>query len=270
MFSRGEFDNLPAVDMHIHTVYSGHAAAGMTLENIVRRASLIRLKQIAVTEHVWNSQHLRNLDVLQGEFERLEFPITVRLGVEVDVDPHYSDGRLIEQIPPSFRPLIVATHAYPESTVMWFDDGQTSKPTRRRLLKKWFRWVTAAVRQERVDVLAHPGVMLSREGPEVRFEAEVLDRFTDLFGVMRAQGVAFELNENIKRKLMSQEQHDTYHNLPALAAELGVKLSVGSDSHELEQIGQFDWVSDIARRAGVQPDDFRVYDGPGLVKGPSH
>lgn len=269
MFRRAEFDNLPAVDMHIHTVYCGHAAPDMTLGNIVRRAEQVGLKQIAITEHVWNNQCLAELEILRKEFEGLESAITVRLGAEVDVDSRYGDGRLIEQIASCFRPLIIATHAYPESTIIWYADEHSSQRTRRRLLKKWFRWVTAAVQQEQVDVLAHPGVMVSREGPGVRFEAEILDRFTDLFGVMRAHGVAFELNEHVKRKLLSPQQHETYHNLPALAAELGVKFSVASDSHELGQIGQFEWVSRVAKRAGLQASDFRVYNGPGLVKGPS-
>jgi histidinol phosphatase-like PHP family hydrolase len=151
---------------------------------------------------------------------------------------------------------------------MWYDDRQVSRRTKRALIKKWFRWVTAAVRRENVDVLAHPGVLLSREGPDLRFEAEILERFTDLFGVMRAQGVAFEINEQVKLKLLSQDQLDTYHNLPALAGELGVKFSVGSDSHGLSQIGQLEWANGIARRAGLQVDDFSLHDGLGLVKGP--
>ncbi len=268
MFSGIGFDNLPAVDMHIHTVHCGHCASGMTLQNIIRRAEQVGLEQIAITDHVWNDQQLAMLDVMEQEFEALEPQITVRLGAEADVDPGHSDGRLIEQIRPCFRPLIIATHAYPQTTLMWYDDGQVSRRTKRFLLKKWFRWVTAAVRQENVDVLAHPGVLLSRQGPELRFEAEILDRFTDLFGVMRAHSVAFEINEQVKGKLLSQEQQDTYHNLPALAAELGVKFSVGSDSHELAQIGQLEWASTIARRAGLQRTDFRLYNGPGLVKTP--
>ena len=269
VFSRAEFENLPAVDMHIHTVYSGHAAQDMTLANIVSRAEHAGLKQIAITEHVWNAQQLASLELLQEEFDRIEPSIKVYLGLEVDVDPRYADGRLIEQIPSEFRPLLIATHAYPDSSLMWYDDVRTSKRTKRRLLKKWFPWVTAAVQRDCIDVLAHPGVMLSREGPEVRFEAELLDRFTDLFGVMRAHGVAFELNEQVNRKLSSPEHQATYHNLPALAAELGVKLSVGSDSHELGQVGQFDWISQITRRAGLRPEHFFIYDGPGLVKGPN-
>ena len=270
MFSRPEFENLPAVDMHIHTVHCGHCTAEMTLPNIVHRAQQVGLKQIAVTDHVWNEQQLAMLDVLEQELQSLAPPkITVRLGAEVDVDPRHSDGRLIEQVGPCFRPLIIATHAYPQSTLMWYDDARVSRRTKRSLLKKWFRWVTAAVRRENVDVLAHPGILLSREGPELRFEAEILDRFTDLFGVMRAHDVAFEINEQVKSKLLSQQQLDTYHNLPALAVELGVKFSVGSDSHDLAQIGQLHWVSGIARRAGLHPADFRLYSGPGLVREPT-
>ncbi len=268
MFSGIEFDNLPGVDMHIHTVHCGHCTDDMTLENIVHRAQQLGLKQIAVTDHVWNEQQLAMLDLLEQEFEALEPQITVRLGAEVDVDPRYSDGRLIEQLRPCFRPLIIATHAYPQSTLMWFDDAHVSRRTKRQLLKKWFRWVTAAVSRDNVDVLAHPGILLSREGPDLRFEAEILDRFTDLFGVMRAHGVAFEINEQVKGKLLSQDQRDTYHNLPALAAELGVKFSIGSDSHELAQIGQLSWASHVAHSAGLQPEDFRLYSGSGLIKTP--
>ena len=89
MFRRAEFDNLPAADMHIHTVYCGHAAPDMTLGNIVRQAEQVGLKQIAITEHVWNNQCLAELEILQKEFEGLESAITVRLGAEVDVDPRY-------------------------------------------------------------------------------------------------------------------------------------------------------------------------------------
>ena len=269
MLSEIGFDNLPSIDMHIHTVHCGHCAAEMTIENIVRRAQAVGLKQIAITDHVWNDQQLAMLDVLEQQFERIEPEIVVRLGAEVDVDPRHSDGRLIEQVRSCFHPLIIATHAYPQSTVMWFDDGHVSRRTKRSLLKKWFRWVTAAVRRDNVDVLAHPGILLSREGPELRFEAEILDRFTDLFGVMRAHDVAFEINEQVKHKLLSQDQRDTYHNLPALAGELGVRFSLGSDSHELGQIGRLPWASQIVRSAGLNPGGFHIYSGPGLVRKPS-
>ena len=269
MFRGSGSDNLPAVDMHIHTVHCGHCTKDMTLENIVHRAQNLGLEQIAVTDHVWNEQQLAMLDVLEQEFEELDPQITVRLGAEVDVDPRHIDGRLIEKIDPRFRPLIIATHAYPQTTIMWFDDAQVSRRTKRQLLKKWFRWVTAAVKRDNVDVLAHPGILLSREGPDLRFEAELLDRFTDLFGVMRAHSVAFEINEQVKVKLLSEDQRDTYHNLPALAAELGVKFSLGSDSHELAQIGHLPWARRVANNAGLEPADFRVYAGSGLIKKPA-
>ena len=268
MFSRLSSDTLPAVDMHLHTVHCGHAADDMTLDNIVRRAEHLGLRQIAITEHVWNEQQLNILDVLKEQFEKIEPKITVRLGAEVDVDPRYPDGRLIQQVPEQFRPLIIATHCYPDSILLWYEDHHLSRRTKRRMLKKWFQWTTAAVKQPNVDVLAHPGIMLSREGPEVRFEAEILDRFCDLFGVMRSHSVCFEINEHVKRKLLSEDQQETYHNLPAIAAELGVKFSIGSDSHALDQVGRFDFCRQITRRAGLRPADFRVYDGPGLVKRP--
>ncbi len=260
---------MPAVDMHIHTVHCGHAAADMTVENIVRRAEQVGLQQIAIAEHVWIYNHLSKLDPLVREFDRIEPSIKVYLGVEVDVDPCYTDGRLSEPIPSKFRPLVVSTHAFPDSLLMWYEDIRVSKRTRRRLLNNWFAWVTAAVRRNDADVLAHPGVLISREGPEVRFEGEILDRFAEFFAVMRDHGVAFELNEHVKRKFLSPEQRDSYYNLPALAVELGVKLSIGSDSHKLEQVGDFDWISNIAQQAGVKPSDFSIYDGPGLVKTPN-
>jgi|ETNmetMinimDraft_26_1059896.scaffolds.fasta_scaffold177747_1 histidinol phosphatase-like PHP family hydrolase len=136
MFSRNGFENIPAMDMHIHTVYSGHAAEDMTLANIVKQAEGAGLKQIAITEHVRNNQHLVSLDLLKEAFEKLEPAIKVYLGLEVDVDPRHSDGRLIEEIPEEFRPLIISTHAYPESSLMWYDDGRVSKRSKRRLLKK--------------------------------------------------------------------------------------------------------------------------------------
>lgn len=268
MFGGSKFSNLPAVDMHLHTVHCGHASDDMTLERIVRRAEQLGLKQIAVTEHVWSEQQLAVLEVLQEQFERIEPRILVRLGAEVDADPRYSDGRLVQQIPEHFRPLIVATHTYPDSTLLWYEDHHISRRTKRRLLKKWFEWAGAAVKHPNVDVLAHPGILLSREGPDVKFEAEILDRFCDLFGVMRSQNVCFEINEQVRRKLLSEHQQQTYHNLPVLAAELGVKFSVGSDSHSLDQIGQFDFCSRVSRQAGLQARDFYIYNGPGLVKGP--
>lgn len=269
MFCRAEYDGLPAVDMHIHTVYSGHAAADMTLNNIVARAEQVGLKQIAVTEHVWDIQHSVRLENLQKELEQIEPTITVRLGVEIDPDPKHDDGRLIGQVKECFRPRILGMHSLPESTVMWNDpDVRLSSRGKKRLVKQWFRKITSAVQQEYVDVLAHPGVIIGHPGPVVRYEAEILDNFADLFGVMRSHGVAFEINEHVKRKLCCESQRETYHNLPALAAELGVKISVASDAHELWQIGQYDWVSRVVQRAGLRANDFRVYNGPGVVKGP--
>ena len=94
-------------------------------------------------------------------------------------------------------------------------------------------------------------------------------QLAEVLEAMRSNGVTFEINEHVKRKLLSPGQHETYHNLAALAVELGVKLSVGSDSHKLEQVGDFEWVSNIARQASVEPKDFEIYDGPGLTRRPA-
>lgn len=45
--------DLPFVDHHIHTVYSGHSAADMTVRALIDRAEQLGLESIAITEHAF-------------------------------------------------------------------------------------------------------------------------------------------------------------------------------------------------------------------------
>jgi putative hydrolase len=99
-----------------------------------------------------------------------------------------------------------------------------------------------------VDILAHPTLLPGelRERPLEELWTE--DREERAAEALYAAGIAFELSNRYR-------VHERFaHRMVAR----GVRISLGSDGHSLEQLGDVAWPLALARRLGVRDED--LYD----------
>ncbi|MFH0910137.1 MAG: PHP domain-containing protein [Planctomycetota bacterium] len=259
-------------DYHIHTVYSGHSAEDMRVSRIIQKAGSLGLKRIVILEHVPGVQSSLQGEILAGEHDpgatvRVHLdaileeraiqagrsPVEVLVGAEVDADPKRMDGSLLLGDLSGLDLVIGSTHYLPDGRGLWYDRTDWLPVEQESIYREWFLWAGRVVENPRVEILAHPGVVLARHGGVAAFEGAVLDDFAGLFAVCRRCRTAIELNELMRGKLKAR-QVETYENVLALARDMGLCFSIGSDAHRIESIGRYEWVRAMAGRLGLTED----------------
>jgi len=102
--------------------------------------------------------------------------------------------------------------------------------------------MVAAARHPRTTVVGHPtGRLLRGRDPNDFDMAALLDACAE-------SGCAIELNGNPQRLDLSAEHL-------GMAKERGVLVSVAADAHAVHELDFLDYAVDVARRAGLGPDD---------------
>jgi HisJ family histidinol phosphate phosphatase len=230
----------PPIDYHIHTVYSGHADPNLSVRSIIERAEQSGLKSIAITEHAFYSLMGRaNLEQINREVEAVDTQIEAFVGMEIDPD-YAHEGRLIFEDfdKGELFPVLVGVHAYPGTGKGWAESLDLTLSGKRKLYNDWFRLMEKIIENPLVDVLAHPGRLISRNGIVEEFNEHILRDFDDLFTGAKEKGIAIELNEGFLSGCPTERLKKSYLDVIRLGMDKGLKLSLGSDAHRLDKIGE--------------------------------
>lgn len=222
-------------DLHIHTEYCGHAK-GLTVEAICRQAEALGLKAIAVTDHIYGPENADVIAQIRDDIERARPKIKVYVGAEIDVDPDFTDGRLVAEPPAGLDYIIAGFHYVPTvGHYPWsIDDRRLDEET---FLDVWESSLLGVVSRPGITTLAHPGRMLAAcMDLDVHFEhgLSVLARAAQ---ISADKGVAWELNELTGHRLPGRWQGQWYR-IYQVALDAGVKLIFGSDAHTTDWIGK--------------------------------
>ncbi|MBN1555608.1 MAG: metallophosphoesterase [Phycisphaerae bacterium] len=236
-------------DGHVHTQLA-YCNDNMTVKSAIELAEDFGLAGFAFTEHsgqlyfspeeFWGktcyqtglngatSQNNRILDYLamKQQYER----DSVRFGLEADFD---YQGNIL--IPPEDRAqfdyILGAVHSLPSLT--------KDAPPMRETLDTFLVLVEKMLSQE-IDVLAHPFRIFRRGGwdtPEELFAATAQ--------LLRKYGVASEINFHTNEPPVEFVRQ---------CLKYDVKLSFGSDSHDLSELGDFSYHLNLLKQAGFDGD----------------
>ena len=96
-----------------------------------------------------------------------------------------------------------------------------------------------------VDILAHPTLlpMALRKRPLEELWTE--PREARAVAALADAGIAFEISNRYR----------PHERFVRRAVESGVRISLGSDGHTAEQVGQISWPHELAARVGVRDED---------------
>jgi histidinol phosphatase-like PHP family hydrolase len=242
------------VDVHCHTEYA-YCATTVAAEANVRVARALGLRRQCLTEHAfqlyfedrglaWSGRWQTEPDVVRqawaagrGKMEayrrfagsmRSDF---VRLGLEVDL---LADGALLlaDEDRDGWDLLVGCVHYLPG-----FEKGVTTPAETERL----FFDHTARLLEQPIQVLAHPFRFFRRLGA-----GQPRGLYVPLAGLLAEHGVAAEVNFHTNRP---------DPRFVAACVERGVKIALGSDSHDLAEVGEFHPHLEVLRRAGVRNED---------------
>lgn len=243
-------------DLHIHTVYCGHAP-GMTVEAICARADALNLRLIAITDHIFEPDDRPVIDKIRAEVNACKPQCRVLVGAEVDVDWNHTDGRLVTDDLDGLDYVIAGFHYIPTmGHYPW--SPKERRMDIERFLDLWQSSLLGVVSNPRITTLAHPGRMLAA--------AAELDDYFD-YGLtvfeMAAQraaqnNIAWELNELTGHRLPARWQ-DQWYRLYNIALNAGVKIVFGSDAHTPDDIAMQSFaqrvLDKLPQNALSQPED---------------
>lgn len=229
---RGEFDGpLPELmsmddirgDLQMHSTWSDGAH---TIDELAEAALARGLEYILITDHSQSlgvagglsaeelSRQRAEIDALNG---RLGGKLRVLAGVEVEIK---ADGSL----------------DYPDEVLAELDLVLASLHTGLRTgRERTTQRLLSAIQNPHVDVIAHPTGRLigQREGADLDMDL--------IFRTAAETGTALEVNADYRRL----DLNDIHVRR---AIELGVKLTIGSDTHSAEGVGALDYGVATARR----------------------
>lgn len=213
-------------DLHMHSTWSDGAH---TIEQMVNACRGLGYQYMAITDHskylkVANGLTEERLKRQREEIEKLNDKyndITILSGVEMDILPDGSldfDDRFLEEMD-----LVIAS--------IHSGFSQSKDKIMERL--------TNALRNEHVDIIAHPtGRKIGiRDGYEVDIDL--------LIEVAKETNTALELNANPNRLDLSSE------NIRK-AQDAGVKIVINTDAHKMETLAHMDIGVSTAKKGWIK------------------
>lgn len=216
-------------DIHTHSKWSD---GGNSIEEVAKAAKELGLSYVAMTDH---SQSLKvagglspeDLKKKSQEIDRLNKKISnfrILYGTEVDID---SDGKIDykDEILKEFDVVVAAIHS-------------GFKESKAQLTKR----IISACKNRYVHIIAHPTGRLWG----VR-EAYDLD-LDNIFKVAKDTNTHLEINAFAQRL----DLNDIHCRR---AKEMGVRLAIGTDAHQLEQLKTIRFGVSVARRGWLSKDN---------------
>lgn len=251
------------IDCHMHTPLCGHAV-GLPVE-YVEAAAARGLGLITFTCHI---PHTRT-DLLRGEGIRMshaELPEYFRLveearergqalgvevlaGIEAEIYPDEAAMREVDDTLAAhpFDFVLGSLHHHISGYRQWLDDHGVEGD--RAIIDRYFAHLAEGARSGRYHSLSHPDV-IRIYGTVSHFEpADHEGPIRAFLTAVKEAGACMEVNTSGLIKGVYEVHPDPL--ILDWAAEMKVPLTLGSDAHRPEQVGQhFDEVLDMLRAKG--------------------
>ncbi len=211
------------VDLHIHTIASGHAYS--TMEEICRAAAAKKMEMVAFTDHGpampggTHKYHFGNMRVLP---ERIE-GVRVLSGIEANIIS--DDGGL--DLPDFYLRLLHIVWAGLHNPC--YPPGSTAENTKALL---------NALNNPLVDGIVHPG------NPDYPIDREAVVKEA------KKQNKLIELNNSSLSVRAGSRQNCSL--IASLAREYDCLVAVNSDAHFAEDVGKLEGALELAREAGLE------------------
>lgn len=216
----------PSVDLHVHTLASGHAYS--TIGEIAREAALRGLEAVGMTDHgpaLPGGPHPYHFAALR--FIPLELQgVRIFRGVEANI---LGEG-LIDLEDELVKRLDFVMVGFHEDC--GFDGSDLRANTRA---------VLTLMERPEIRVIAHPG------NPQFPLDYEALVRAS------ARTGTALEFN-NSSFYISRRGSAGNCLQLARLCAEFGAPVTVGSDAHIAQGVGEFGHALEVLAEAGVKPE----------------
>ena len=227
--------SLPLMDLHIHSCYT-HGEG--KIREIAQMGILKKLQCLAVTEHVrsnssWFASFMADMDAVKHEGITKMFS-----GIESKVIDFHGGLDATESMIKEVEIVVASVHRIPSlhemSGDLIVDKGIRDKA---QVLKLYLRALGGIACNPDVDIIGHPFHLIKLLGLK-KISREDKIEMAQLFSVSQK---AVEVN--------------SFYQVPDLeflkiCIKEGVKVSIGSDAHKLNDVGNVKWSMQLLEKAG--------------------
>jgi histidinol phosphatase-like PHP family hydrolase len=232
-------------DLHVHTRLSPCAHPEMRIKAILQQCACRGVRHLGITDHIGASTDPAILLEVRSELEALDAPMCVFVGCEADI---LAVGKhMVTDVVRSRVDFVaVAANHFHVPTVQQPKDS--SPESLRMLYLDMFRY---ACTLDFADVIVHPmTVLLGRYDPAL-LDPISDDDLTGAIETARDNAIAMEISP---RALLPGQMEFRLRFLK-LCKRIGVKFSIGTDSHRLEQVGRGDLMQGLVDELGIVESD---------------
>lgn len=234
----------------MHTPLCGHAVGDPI--DYARAAAVQGIDLITFTCHIpmeWEAFGQGGIRMQADDLERYRtmisvaaeeakgFGVEVLCGIEAEVFPDEDHMEPMDQVLKAFEWDFVlgSLHSHTAAYAMWLSENKMKKDKMR--IDSYFRHLRDGVQSGRYDSMSHPDVIRTygvvRKFDPMKHE-EVIRDFLE---ALVEEDICMEINTSGLTKGAYEVHPDPL--ILDWASEMGVKLTMGSDSHHPQSVGQF-------------------------------
>ena len=238
------------VDSHMHTPLCGHAV-GKPIEYAIAAADK-GIDLITFTCHIpmsWEAFGQEGIRMKEKELEDYitqvgaaaiearQLGVEVLCGIEAEVFPDESELESMDEILSNydFDFVLGSLHAHCPSYSIWLDKNNVQDDEMR--IDSYFRHLKQGVLSRRYDSISHPDVIRTYGVVEDFNPEEHEEVIRGFLQAVFEEDICMEVNTSGLIKGDFEVHPDPL--ILEWASEIGVKLTIGSDSHSPESVGQF-------------------------------
>lgn len=238
-------------DLHIHTFHSPCGKPEMVLADIIHTAVQRGITRLGITDHIYPSTDLGIFDNIRAAAadacSDMENPPEIFFGCEAEVMSPGSSTATPELAKQLDYVMAAATH-FQNKGVTDLPTGMGDRATADHYLKM-FQY---AVSLPWVDTIAHPFFVVPGICP---VEALYLLQDSDLLPAIemaKENNIAME----ISRRVFFPGQLEFSVRFYELCEKVGLKFTIGSDAHALEDIGNVRILRPVINTLGLTEKNF--------------
>jgi histidinol-phosphatase (PHP family) len=238
------------------------------VERYAEAAAALGIAEIALTEHAYYFRETRSLwshpyllercgyelePYVEAVLEGKRRGLPVKLGVEVDYQPHLAEETAALLAPYPWDVLLGSVH-FVEGEAIDALPSLVGRVGPEEAWRRYFDWLVSAAASGIVDVLAHPDLVVMHGGTS----PDPLRDYERLCDACRATGTGLEVSTAGLYK--PQRALYPHPELLATARRYGIPITLASDAHDPRLLGRdLDLAVAHAREAGYET--VTVFDG---------